>query len=148
MAVVERGVVVPAGEGVGEGGGSGGPAERAEVEKAGKKAGAYRLEDTRLDGKLPAWPAEPPTAAKNNLERTRLALDRVARRGAHGSAGASRTWAGPQPWRPPSPGPSRPSCTRGRLASSRPGPTSTPRRASGGWQPATWRARPTWPLEG
>lgn len=65
---------MPVGKGVGEGGGSGGPAERAEVEKAGKKAGAYRLEDTRLDGKLPAWPAEPPTAAKNNLERTRLAL--------------------------------------------------------------------------
>ena len=66
--------MVPVGEGVGEGGGSGGPAEKAEGGKAGKKAGAYPLEDTRLDGKLETWPAEPPRAAKNNLERTRLAL--------------------------------------------------------------------------
>lgn len=65
-------MVVPVG--VGEESGSGGPAERAEAGRAGKKAGAYRLEDTRLDGKLGAWPAEPPKAAKNNLERARLEL--------------------------------------------------------------------------
>ena len=40
----------------------------------GAKAEAYRLEETRLDRKLEAWPAEPPKAAKTNLERARLAL--------------------------------------------------------------------------
>lgn len=65
---------MPAGEGVDGGSEGDSPEERAEARKAGNKVAAYRLEDTRLDGKLGTWPAEPPKAAKNNLERTRLAL--------------------------------------------------------------------------
>ena len=89
------------------------------------KAEAYRLEETRLDRKLEAWPAEPPKAAKTNLERARLALTRVAWRGAPARVTVLGRRGGPRPWRPPLPGPSRPSCTRGPPGPSRPGPTST-----------------------
>ncbi len=55
---------------VGEADKAGGAAKKgAEPKKA-----DYRLEDTRLDGKLEDWPMEPPKAAKTNLERARLEL--------------------------------------------------------------------------
>ena len=42
--------------------------------EAGAKKAAYRLTETRLDGKLGSWPAEPPRVAKTSLERSRLEL--------------------------------------------------------------------------
>ena len=62
--------------------GSGGPAERAEAEKAGKKAGAYRLEDTRLDGKLGSLAGRAPEGSQEQPGAHEASADRVARRGA------------------------------------------------------------------
>jgi hypothetical protein len=46
------------------------------VDKTGARRGddRYRLRDTKLDGMLDAWPAEPPRQPKTAVEATRLAL--------------------------------------------------------------------------
>jgi hypothetical protein len=46
------------------------------VEKTGapKRGNGYRLQDTRLDGVLDEWPAEPPRQPKTAVEAARLAL--------------------------------------------------------------------------